>query len=106
MGVVYRKVKFLPICTFNCNNLYWNRKALLVSIVLQLWETINKYLGYNASGTDILCAITQKHQQVNSFIVHVLVQALQTMRLTYKIRKDVEISGNKMAEMARWISGT
>ena len=41
---------------------------------------------------------------VNSSAVCALVQALQRMRLTDEPRQEVETFGNKMVEMACWIS--
>ena len=55
-------MKFLPICNFECNNLAWGGKDVLVSIKLDIWETIKKYLGYNASSPDFFCAVIQKKQ--------------------------------------------
>ena len=82
------------------------RKYVLTSITLELSDTIRKYLGYNASGTEVLCAIIYNRQQVNSSAVHALAPALQNMRLMDKPGKDVETFSNKMAEMACQISGT
>ena len=62
MGVRDVKVNFLPICKFDCDNIHWNRKAEFASIMLDLWEIIEKYLRYEASGTKIFCSIIQNQQ--------------------------------------------
>ena len=105
-GVGYRTGNFLPVYKSNCDNIAWSRKAVLASIRIELWETNEKDLGYDASGPEVFFAIIQKQKQVNSSAICVLVQTLQKMRLTDESVKDVEDFGNKMAKMAHWISGT
>ena len=95
----------LHVCNFDCNNLAWIGKAVLASIILDLCETVEKYLRYDASVPEVFCAIIQKQQHVNSSVVFMLVQALQKMRPTDELGKDVEKFGNKISEMARFISG-
>ena len=79
---------------------------MLASITLELWETIKKDLGYNASGPEVFCAITQNQQLVNFSAVRALFQALKKMRLTDKPGQDVGTLGNKMEKMAHQISIT
>ena len=35
-GVGDRKVNSLPVCNFDCGNLFWSRKDILTSITLEL----------------------------------------------------------------------
>ena len=85
-GVGYRTRYCLPICNFYFDNITWRRKALLESITLEIWDTIKKDLGYNATGPKVFCAIIQKQQLVNSSDVCTLVQASQKRIL----RKNLE----------------
>ena len=43
----------LPVCNFECDNLTWIRNTVLVSIMLKIWETIEKKLKYYASGPKV-----------------------------------------------------
>ena len=104
-GVGYGKGNYLPICNFDCDNIAWIRKSVLVSITLELWETIKKDPGYDASGPEFFCSIIQNQQRVNSSAICALIQALKTMRLTDKSIQDVETFSNNMAEMAGRIRG-
>ena len=70
---------------------------MLVSITLELWETIGKDFGCDASVPEVFCAIIQKQQQVNYYAVHTLAQDLQKMRLTDKHGQYIETFSNKMA---------
>ena len=81
MEVGGRKLNCLPICKFDYDNLSWIGKCVLASIMLELWDTIEKDLGYDASIPEFFCAIIQKQQQVNSSAVRTLFRALQTIRL-------------------------
>ena len=58
-GVGYWNENFLPVCNLDCDNLDWSGKAVPLAITLEIWETIEKYLGYNASGPEVFCDIIQ-----------------------------------------------
>ena len=79
---------------------------MLASITLKFWDTVEKYLRYDASYPKFFCTTIQNHQQVNSSAICTLFQALQKMRLMDEPGQDVETFGNKMDEMYRRFSGT
>ena len=60
MGFGYVKGNCLPVGNFNFNNPPGNGKAALVSITLEIWYTIKKYLGYDAYGPKVFCVIIKK----------------------------------------------
>ena len=39
-----------PVCYYHVNNLKWSSKAIMNSIYLDIWESIEKYLGIGANG--------------------------------------------------------
>ena len=76
-GVGYGSVTFIPVCNFECDNIILSVKAVITSITIEMWDTIEKYLGYDASGSEVFFSIIQKQQQVNCSAVCALVQALE-----------------------------
>lgn len=42
-------VRTLPPCKYDIDNLKWSGKAIMNSILLDLWETIEKEVGAGAS---------------------------------------------------------
>ena len=77
MGLVMENKKFSLYATLTATNLARSRKSVPTSITLDIWETIKKDLGHDASGSKVFYAIIQKQQQFNSSAVCMLVQALQ-----------------------------
>ena len=78
---------------------------MLASITLKFWDTIEKYLRYDASCPKVFCSTIQNHQQVNSSAICALFRAFKKIRLTDKLGQDVETFGNKMDEISRWFIG-
>jgi hypothetical protein len=56
-------------CNYDLDNLKWSGKAILNSVSLPLWETIEKDLGVDASGPEVFAAVVYKLQQVSSAAV-------------------------------------
>jgi hypothetical protein len=56
----------LPPCDYNLDNLKWSGKAILNSVSLPLWETVEKDLGVDATGPEAFAAVVYKLQQVSS----------------------------------------
>ena len=54
-----RKRKFLPVYNFDCDNLAWSGNYVLMSIIIDLRETIKKNLWYDASCPEVFWAIIQ-----------------------------------------------
>ena len=76
-GVGDGKGNCLPMFNFDCNNLAWSVKAVLASIMIDIWENTKEDLGYNYYGPDFFCTIIQNQHQVNSYAVHAFVQYLK-----------------------------
>ena len=60
---------YVPVCNFDCDNTACSGKAVFVSITIDIWENIEKDLGYDASMPEVFYAINQNKQQVNSSIL-------------------------------------
>jgi hypothetical protein len=95
-----------PPCDYDLDNLKWSGKAILNSISLPLWETVEKDLGVDASGPEAFAAVVYKLQQVSSAAVRTLVDELKALSLLKEPGQDVEIFGGRVVELCRRISGT
>jgi hypothetical protein len=96
----------LPPCDYDLDNLKWSGKAILNSVSLPLWETVEKDLGVDASGPEAFAAVVYKLQQVSSAAVRTLVDELKNLSLLKEPGQDVEIFGGRVVELCRRISGT
>ncbi len=95
-----------PVCDYDIDNLKWSGKAVMNSITLDLWETIEKDVGIGANGPLTYAAVIAKIQQVSSSAVRLLVDKLKGMHLLQEPGQDVEIFGSKIIEMTRRIQGS
>jgi transcriptional regulator NrdR family protein len=95
-----------PRCDYDLDNLKWSGKAILNSVSLPLWETVEKDLGVDASGPEAFAAVVYKLQQVSSAAVRALVDELKALSLLKEPGQDVEIFGGRVVELCRRISGT
>ena len=61
--------QYLPplqlVCEYDLENLKWNGKAIMQSIYLELWETIEKDLCCDPSGPEAFAAAVYKLQKVS-----------------------------------------
>jgi hypothetical protein len=96
----------LPVCDYDGDNLKWSGKAILSSITLALWETVEKDLGVDASGPEAFASVISKLQQVNSAAIRSLVDELKGLSLIKEPGQDVEIFGGRVIELCRRITGT
>jgi hypothetical protein len=96
----------LPVCDYDGDNLKWSGKAILSSITLALWETVEKDLGVDASGPEAFASVISKLQQVNSAAIRSLVDELKSLSLIKEPGQDVEIFGGRVIELCRRITGT
>jgi hypothetical protein len=96
----------LPTCTFDGDNLAWSGTAILASISIDLWEAIEKDLGYDVTGPKVFDVVVRKQQQVNASLVRALVVSLSKMMLSIEPAQDVEVFGNQITKVARPIEGT
>jgi hypothetical protein len=83
----------LPPCNYDLDNLKWSGNAILNSVSLPLWETVEKDLGVDASGPEAFAAVVYKLQQVSSAAVRTLVDELKGLSLLKEPGQDVEIFG-------------
>jgi hypothetical protein len=95
-----------PVCDYDLDNLKWSGKAVLNSVSLSLWETVEKDLGVDASGPEAFAAVVYKLQQVSSAAVRHLVDELNGLSLLKEPGQDVEIFGGRVVELCRRITGT
>jgi hypothetical protein len=96
-----------PPCDYDINNLKWSGKAIMNSIALDLWETIEKEdVGIGANGPATYTAVIAKIQQVSASAVRTMVNTLKQMSLIKEPGQDVETFGSKIVEMARRITGS
>lgn len=96
----------LPICDYDLDNLKWSGKAILNSITLALWETVEKDLGVDTSGPEAFASVVSKLQQVSSAAVRTLVDELKGLSLLKEPGQDVELFGGRVVELCRRITGT
>jgi hypothetical protein len=95
-----------PPCDYDLDNLKWSGKAILNSVLLPLWETVEKDLGVDASGPEAFAVVVYKLQQVSSAAVCALVDELKDLSLIKEPRQDVKIFGGHVIELRCCISGT
>ena len=78
-----------PTCNYNLDNLKWSGKAILNSVSLPLWETVEKDLGVDGSGHEALADVVYKPRQVSSAAVQTLVDELKALSLLQEQGQDV-----------------
>ena len=61
-GLTYPEQGKSPVWFFDQNNLRWYGKAIINSIVMYLWESLEKYLLYEPSGSEVFTAVVSKLQ--------------------------------------------
>ena len=93
-------------CPYDLDNLKWSGKAIMNSITLELWETIEKDLGADADGPEVFGTIISKLQQVNAASVRALVDKLKTMSLINEPGQNVDTFGDNVIVLCRRIVGT
>jgi hypothetical protein len=93
-------------CDYNLDNLKWSGKAILNSVSLPLWETVENDLCVHGSGPKAFAAVVYKLQQVSSGAVQTLVDKLKALSLLKEPGQDVKIFGGRIVELCRRISGT
>jgi hypothetical protein len=93
-------------CTYDMDNLMWSGKAIMNSLALDLWETIEKDIGVQAGGPIAYAAVVGKIQQVSASSVRSLVTKLKVMNLIKEPGQNVETFGTKVTEMTRRITGS
>ena len=78
----------LPPCDYGLDNLMWSGTAILNSVSLPLWETVEKDLGIDASDPETFAAVVYKLQQVSSTAVRALVDKLKSLSLIKEPGQD------------------
>ena len=96
----------LPVCDYDVDNLKWSGKAVMNSILLDLWETIEKDVGVGSKGPFTYASVISKIQQVSASAVRSLVTQLKTMHLLAEPGQDVELFGSKIIDLTRRIEGS
>jgi hypothetical protein len=105
-GVPKADGTLLPPYDYDLDNLKWSGKAILNSVSLPLWETVEKDLGVDVTGPEAFAAVVYKLQQVDSAAIRALVDELKNLSLLKEPGQDVEIFGRRVVELCRHISGT
>jgi hypothetical protein len=93
-------------CDYDLNNLQWSSQAILSSLDLQLWSEIEKEVSFDATGPEVLIAVIERKQQVNSSSIRHLVDKLKGLHIAKEPGQDVETFADKVVELARRIEGT
>ena len=93
-------------CTFDEDNLIWSGKAVLNSISLDMWESIEKSLPPYPSGPEVFGAVIRKKQYLNASSVRKMVDQLQGMKLISEPGQNVNTFANKILELANRIEGS
>lgn len=96
----------LPPCEYDIDNLKWSGKAIMNSISLDLWETIEKDYGVGSNGPVTYAAVISKIQQVSASSIRTLVDKLKKLHLLNEPGQNVEVFGSKVIELARRIEGS
>ena len=94
-----------PVCDYNVDNLKWSGKAIMNSISLNLWESIDKYSGIRANGISTYAAIILKIQQVSSSEIRNIVDGLRKMSLIKESGQEVETLGSQVTKKTHCIVG-
>jgi hypothetical protein len=63
-GVPKEDGMLLPMCTFAGDNLAWSSTAILASISTELWEAIDKDLGFDAMGPKVFNTVVQNNNRL------------------------------------------
>ena len=79
-------------CDYDFDNLKWSGKAIMNSIALDLWETIEKDVGTGANGPRTFAAIIAKIQQVSSSSVRTMVDNLKKLRSINEPGQDDQLT--------------
>jgi hypothetical protein len=95
-----------PLCDFDLDNLKWSGKALMRSIALDLWETVEKDIGIGANGPRTFTAVISKIQQVSASSTRTMVDKLRKMNLKDEPGQHVDNFGSKVIELCKRIAGT
>ncbi len=85
------------VCDYDLDNLKWSGKAILNSITLALWETVEKDLGVDTSGPKAFASVVFKLQHVSLAAVRSLVDELRGLSLIREPGQDVEIFGGRVS---------
>ena len=75
-------------------------------ISLEIWQTIEKDIGFNPSVPEAFAAVVYKLQQVNSAAICMLVEELHFLNLINEPGQDADIFGVQVIKLCRRISGT
>jgi hypothetical protein len=94
------------VCDYDIDNLKWSGKAVMNSIALDLWESIEKDVGGSANGPIAYAAVIMKIQQVSASAIHSLVKDIKDMSLIKEPGQDVNVIGSKVIKMAHQIKGS
>jgi hypothetical protein len=91
---------------YDLDNLKWSGKAIMNSVALDIWESIEKDVRIGANGPRTFAAVIAKIQQASSSSVRTMVNILKKPSLIKEPGQDVEAFGSKVIELARRIDGS
>ena len=92
-------------CQFDLDNLHWSGQAILNSIELSLWETIEKETRTDGDGPLVFAHIVLKLQQVSASAICTLVQELESKLLAQVPGHDIEVLSDELTKLCRKIEG-
>ena len=70
-----------PPCPYDADNLRWSGWLIVDSILVELWDELEKEMAYDISGPMAFTTIIQHQQQLNDSAVNVLVNRLKSLQL-------------------------
>ena len=76
------------------------------SISLELWNGIEKDVGYGATGPEVFFAVLDKMQQINDATVRKMVDELKRMRLRDEPAQNCDTFSKKLHDLAERIEGS
>jgi hypothetical protein len=88
-GVSHTDGTTLPVCSYDLDNLKWSGRAVLNSITVALWDTLETQIGVDATGPEAYIAIINHLQQVSSGAIRLLVKELKELCLIDEPGQDV-----------------
>ena len=100
-NLVLTRIGGAPVCDYYVDNLKWIGEAILNSISLDLWESIEKYLLIKGNGPDTYAAVNSKIWQVRSSVIRNLVDELRKVSIIKEPGQDAEIFLSQVLETHR-----
>ena len=105
-NLVLTGIRGAPVCDYDVDNLKWSGKAIMNIIYLDLWESTDKYLGFEANEPDNYAEVISKIHQVRYSAIHNIVDGLRNMYLIKEPGQDVNTFGYQATKKTCCIVGS